>query len=89
MRRGRTVAAKAMALDVSCPVSPTRVVIMPNLQLLAKLVNSDTFSFRGMSSLDLAVYGSAGASPVEVLLKDMAQAGLIAKLVDLRVGLVV
>lgn len=63
-----TVAASAIARLVSWPVSPTRVVIIPNLHVLMKVVNSSTFSFSGISSLAFVVYGSAGLPEVDMLL---------------------
>ena len=70
----RTVAASAMALEVSKPVLPTRVVIIPNLQVFMNSLSSLTFSSTGTSSFALAVYGSEGLSPVEALLYDILDA---------------
>ncbi len=47
------------------------VVIIPNLHDETKLLRVSIFSSRDGSSLFLAVYGSAGASPVEVLLNSL------------------
>jgi hypothetical protein len=44
------------------------VVIIPNLHDETKALSVSIFSSRGGSSLFLALYGSAGASPVDVLL---------------------
>ena len=63
-----TFAARAIHLDTSSPLLPILVVIMPNLQRSMKVTRSSTFSFNEVSSLFLAVYGSAVLSPVSVLL---------------------
>lgn len=52
----RTFAAKAMQREVSRPLLPMRVVIMPNLQEVMKLVRSSTFSLSSGSFLLVALY---------------------------------
>ena len=51
MRVGRTLAARAMHRETSCPVLSMRVVIMANLHLSMKMTRSSTFSFSEVSSL--------------------------------------
>jgi len=65
-----TLPARAMHLLASSP-SLVLVVIMQNLHLFTKATRSSTFSFNDGSWMLVAVYGSAGLSPVSVLLKDM------------------
>lgn len=65
-----TFAARAIALDASRSLSAVCVVNMQNLVLSMKLKRSSTFSFKDGSSRFFWVYGSAGALPVSVLLKD-------------------
>jgi hypothetical protein len=56
----------AMSLELAF-----QVVIIPNLQEETKALSVSTFSSRGGSSLFFALYGSAGASPVEALLNPL------------------
>lgn len=67
-----TLAAKAMHLETSKPLLSMRVVIIPNLDDSMKVTRSSTFSLSLGSVLLVALYGSAGLSPVSVLLNDMA-----------------
>jgi hypothetical protein len=50
-----TFAANAMHLETSCPLVPSRVVIMPNLQAEMNSEKSSTFSLMGASSMFFAL----------------------------------
>ena len=53
---GRTFAARAIQREVSRPLLPMRVVIMPNLQADMKFSRSSTFSLSSGSFLLAALY---------------------------------
>jgi hypothetical protein len=50
-----TFAANAMHLETSCPLDPSRVVIMPNLQAEMNSERSSTFSLIEASSMFFAL----------------------------------
>ena len=50
-----TFAANAMHLETSCPLVPSRVVIMPNLQAEMNSDRPSTFSLMGASSMFFAL----------------------------------
>lgn len=58
-----TFAATAMQREVSRPLLPMRVVIIPNLHEETKFLRSSTFSLSSGSLLLAALYGSAGLPP--------------------------
>lgn len=79
----RTWAATAIHLEARRPVLSALVVIIPNLDAATKLTRPSIFSFSGGSSRFLALYGSAGLSPVSALLKDMLDLDVEVKDLDL------
>lgn len=66
-----TLAANAMHRDTSAPEDPSRVVIIPNLEVEIKSIRSSTFSLIDVLSRFFSLYGSAGLSPVFALEKDI------------------
>jgi len=78
-----TFAATAMQREVSRPLLPMRVVIMPNLHEETKFLRSSTFSLSSGSLLLAALYGSVGLSPgtsallkLEDILNDFVDLGM-------------
>lgn len=73
-QRGRkkvTLAARAMQRETSRPLDAILVVIMQNLDFSTNFTRSSTFSERAGSWRFFWIYGSAGLSPVSVLLNDI------------------
>lgn len=70
-----------MHLEVKAPDEASRVVIMPNLHALTKSDRSSTFSLMDVSSLLVALYGSAGLEPVSVFEKDILEVVFVKVLV--------
>ena len=66
-----------MHLDVSIPLLPILVVIMPNLHASINLTRSSTLAFKSGFVMLASLYGSAGLLPVSVLLKDILGAGVV------------
>jgi len=60
-----------MHLETKAPDEPSLVVIMPNLQALTNSERSSTFSWMEVSSLLVALYGSAFLEPVSAFEKDI------------------
>ena len=81
-----------MHLETKAPDEPSLVVIMPNLQALTNSERSSTFSWMEVSSLVVALYGSAFLEPVSAFEKDILVVvfvkGLVWKVFVLRIGTV-
>ena len=82
-----TFAAKAMHLETSCPLVPSRVVVMPNLQAEMNSNRSSTISLMGAASIFFALQGSVDLLPVSALAKDILRLEVVKVLECVLFGL--